>query len=74
MAFRIRSQKVKDILGNFKNIYQVSGTLKDYRGEEIMTQIHCLTCPVWSELAITALTTWWCSSRSYGLREQRSEC
>ena len=56
MAFRIRSQMVKDIPGNFKNMYRVRGTVKDgltcpdCRGEEIMTQSHCLACPAWSEL------------------------
>ena len=48
MAFRIRSQMVKDIPGNFKNMYWVRGTVKDgqtcpdCRGEEIMTQSHRL--------------------------------
>ena len=55
MAFRIRSQMVKDIPGNFKNMYRVRGTendglaCPDCGGKEIMTQSHCLACPAWAE-------------------------
>ena len=56
MAFRIRSHMVKDIPGNFKNMYRRRGTetdgllCPDCGGEEILTQSHCLACPAWSEL------------------------
>ena len=56
MAFRIRSQMVKDIPGNFKNKFRVRGTeseglaCTDCVGGEILTQSHCLAFPAWSEL------------------------
>ena len=58
MAFRVRTQLVKDIPGNFKNKYRRKGTddsdagLRcEYCNEgEVMTQSHCMVCPAWAEL------------------------
>ena len=56
MAFKVRSQMLSDIPGNFKNKYRVRGTTSDgliceyCQEEEIMTQSHCLTCTAWSGL------------------------
>ena len=56
MAFKIRTQMVQDIPGNYKNKYRVRGTESDGLActdcDEgvIMTQSHCLACPAWSGL------------------------
>ena len=56
MSFKIRSQMVPDIPGNFKNRYRVRGTENEglvcdqCQEGEIFTQSHCLTCPAWAEL------------------------
>ena len=56
MAFRIRTEMVKEIPGNFKNRYRVRGTLTDglicleCQEQTVMTQSHCLTCPAWTEM------------------------
>ena len=56
MSFKIRSQMVSDIPGNFKNRYRKKGTEKEglvceyCQEDEIMTQIHCLSCPAWASL------------------------
>ena len=58
MAFRIRSQIVKEIPGNMKNKYKNkdssncdSGLIcKHCSDGVIMTQSHCLVCPAWEEL------------------------
>ena len=47
---------VSDIPGNFKNRYRKKGTEKEglvceyCQEDEIMTQIHCLSCPAWASL------------------------
>ena len=47
MAFRIRTEMVEKIPGNYKNMYKKNKDgLKCSRcTEEIMTQIHCISCP-----------------------------
>ena len=56
MSFKIRSQMVSDIPGNFKNRYRKEGTEKEgqvceyCQEDERMTQAHCLSCPAWSSL------------------------
>ena len=56
MAFKVRSQMVPDIPGNFKNRYRVKGTTSeglmcDHCQEgEILTQSHCISCSAWSNL------------------------
>ena len=56
MAFRIRTEMVKEIPGNFKNKYRVKGTesegliCPECQEQAIMTQSHCLVCPAWAEL------------------------
>ena len=56
MAFRIRTEMVKEIPGNFKNKYRVKGTdtegliCSECQEQAVMTQSHCLTCPAWSEI------------------------
>ena len=56
MAFRIRTQMVRDIPGNYKNKYKVKGTVNEglvcseCDTGETLTQSHCLTCPTWAEL------------------------
>ena len=56
LAFRIKSQKVWDIPGNFKNMNRKKGTGDSglacpYCSEgDIMSQSHCLKCPAWVEL------------------------
>ena len=56
MAFKIRTQMVKDIPGNYKNKFRVRGTENDGLAcpdcDEgvIMTQRHCLACPAWAGL------------------------
>ena len=50
MAFKVRSQMVPEIPGNFKNNFK-DGLLCSYCQEgQIMTQGHCLDCPAWVEL------------------------
>ena len=56
MAFKIRTQMVPEIPGNYKNKYRVKGTVSDglacpdCQEGIIMTQSHCLACPAWSGL------------------------
>ena len=56
MAFKVKSQRVPEIPGNFKNRYKVKGTISeglvcDHCQEgEIMTQSHCISCSAWSGL------------------------
>ena len=56
LAFKIRTQMVAEISGNYKNKYRVKGTEKEglvcmeCQDDEIMTQSHCLTCTAWAEL------------------------
>jgi hypothetical protein len=56
MAFKIRSQIIPEIPGNFKNKYRVKGTVNDglicsdCQQGEIMTQSHCLAYTAWTEL------------------------
>ena len=56
MAFRIRTEMVKEIPGNFKNKYRVRGTLNEglicleCQEQAVMTQSHCITCPAWTEI------------------------
>jgi hypothetical protein len=56
MAFKVRTQMVPNIPGNFKNKYRVKGTEKEglvcshCQQGEILTQSHCLTCSAWAEL------------------------
>ena len=51
LGFRIRSEMVDKIPGNFKNKFRVKGTTSDglmcteCLQDEIMTQSHCITCP-----------------------------
>ena len=60
MAFRVRSQMVNDIPGNFKNKYKNKDTnssesglvCKHCNSGEIMTQSHCMECPAWMELRV----------------------
>ena len=56
MAFKIRSQMVPKIPGNFKNKYRVRGgtseglTCPYCAQDDIMTQGHCTSCPGWTQL------------------------
>jgi hypothetical protein len=56
MAFKLRSEMVPDIPGNFKNKFRKKETgdaglmCKYCNEEEIMTQSHCTVCPAWEEL------------------------
>ena len=54
MGFKVRSQMVPEIPGNFKNKYKHAGEggLKCKYCDEgaIMTQSHCVVCPAWGEL------------------------
>ena len=51
MGFKVRSQMVPEIPGNFKNKYKHEGLNRKYcYKEEIMTQSHCLVWPAWAEL------------------------
>ena len=55
MAFRIRCELVKDIKGNFKDMYRKKGGEKELLCEDcdsntIQTQSHCMECPQWVEL------------------------
>ena len=54
MAFKVRSQMVPEIPGNFKNKFRVKGEdglLCLYCEEgHVMTQGHCLECPAWADL------------------------
>ena len=60
MAFRIRSQMVKEIPGNMKNKYKNkvssindSGLIcKHCSDGAIMTQGHCMVCPAWEKLRV----------------------
>ena len=53
MAFKIRSQMVSEIPGNFKRKFKQKGEeglMCPYCQEgQIMTQTHCLQCPAWAE-------------------------
>ena len=54
MSFKIRSQMVPEIPGNFKNRYkrketEREGLVCEYcQEDQIMTQMHCLSCAAWS--------------------------
>ena len=56
MAFKIRTEMVQEIPGNYKNKYRVKGSENDglkcseCADDVIWTQSHCLTCPAWSEI------------------------
>ena len=56
LAFKIRTQMVAEIPGNYKNKFRVKGTVKEglvcmeCQEGEIMSQSHCLTCTAWVEL------------------------
>ena len=53
MAFKIRSQMVPDIPGNFKRKFEKKegGLICKYCEEgNIMSQSHCMECSAWSEL------------------------
>ena len=56
IAFRIRTEMVKEIPGNFKNKYRVRGTknegliCSECSEQAVMTQSHCITCPAWTEI------------------------
>jgi hypothetical protein len=51
MAFRIRTEMVKEIPGNFKTKYPVRGIVNEglicleCQEQAVMTQSHCITCP-----------------------------
>ena len=57
MAFKIRTQMLPGIPGNFKNKYKKKddqnpdkGLLCDFcQDEEILSQSHCAVCPAWEE-------------------------
>ena len=53
MAFKIRSQMVADIPGNYKRKYKQKGEeglrCSYCQQGQIMTQAHCLQCPAWAE-------------------------
>ena len=56
MAFKVQSQMVPEIPGNFKNRYRVKGTTSEgllcdqCQEGEILTQSHCISCSDWSNL------------------------
>ena len=55
MAFRIRSEMVKDIRGNFKDKFKRNGGEAALQCQECLfgileTQSHCLICPKWTEI------------------------
>ena len=52
LAFRIRTKMVEQIPGNYKNVYKKNkdGLKCSHCQEEIMTQIHCTSCPGMDEL------------------------
>ena len=57
MAFRIRSEMVQDIRGNYKDMYRRQGgeqalVCQDYLSNKIETQSHCLRCPKWENLRV----------------------
>ena len=46
MAFRIRSQMIKEMPGNFKNKYKEEDRLcKFCKEDKILNQSHCVICP-----------------------------
>ena len=53
MAFRIRSQMLDEIPGNYKNKYRKD---KDkikcchWTSDQVMTQSHCMDCSAWTEI------------------------
>ena len=55
MAFRIRSEMVKDIRGNFKDKFKRNGGEAALQCQECLsgileTQSHCLICPKWKDI------------------------
>ena len=56
MSFKVRSQMVPDIPGNFKNKFKrkvggEDGLICSYCAEQqVMTQGHCLECPAWVDI------------------------
>ena len=53
MAFRIRSQMLDDIPGNFKNKYRKDKEklkCRHCKSDQVMTQSHCLDCPAWTDI------------------------
>ena len=51
-ASRIRTKLVSNIPGNFKNMYKnnKAGLKCSHCLEEVMTQIHCISCPGMSQM------------------------
>ena len=47
-AFKIRTQMLEDIPGNFKNKFKNECEYCDLN--EIMSQSHCLTCTAWTDI------------------------
>ena len=52
LAFRVRTKLVKNIPGNFKNMYKNNkeGMKCSHCSEDILTQSHCVICPGMGEL------------------------
>ena len=53
MAFRIRSQMLDGIPGNFKNKYRKDKEklkCRHCKSDQVMTQSHCLDCPAWTDI------------------------
>ena len=53
MSFKLRSQMLKDIPGNFKNKYKKDEEKLKCQHcdlDEVMTQSHCLECTAWVDL------------------------
>ena len=52
LAFRIRTKLVKNVPGNFKNMYKNNkeGLKCSHCSEDILTQSHCVICPGMGEL------------------------
>ena len=70
MAFKIRTEMVTEIPGNYKNKYRVKGTENGLNCLEcdedvIWTHSHCLTCLAWPEIREgLELTSLLCSSEN----------
>ena len=53
MAFRIRSQMLDEIPGNYKNKYRIDKDKLKCRhctSDQVMTQSHCLDCSAWTQI------------------------
>ena len=53
MSFRIRTQMLDDIPGNFKNKFRNNKDklkCRHCKSDQIMTQSHCLECSAWTEI------------------------